>query len=146
MARRVLDELTTAAATTKRGYARPRPIAEGATFQHFLGEADQKLRAAKALMLASGIALMEAVDAQGHTTPAQEAETRAAAAFATKMAVDVVHDVARFAGGAAVRMGQTLEQAMRDVTMASTHVLVGESAFENHGQFQLGIPGADPMA
>ena len=145
VARRVLDELTATASTTKRGYARPRPLAEWATFQHFLGEADQKLKAARALMVCNGQALMGAVDEQGRTSPAQEAETRAAAAFATRVAVEVVHDAARFACGGGVRTGHVLEQALRDVTMASTHLLISESAYENHGQFQLGIPGADPM-
>jgi hypothetical protein len=38
------------------------------------------------------------------------------------------------------------EQAVRDLTVAANHLLVNESAYENHAQFLLGIAGADPMA
>ncbi len=144
--RRSIDDLLKSAGSIKRGYTQPRALADSTVFQHFVGQADQRLRAAKALMLANGEALMEAVDAQGRATPAQEADTRAAAAYATKVAADVMHEMTRLAGGSAVQLGHRFERALRDVTMASTHLLVGESAFENHGQFLLGLPGADPMA
>ena len=35
---------------------------------------------------------------------------------------------------------------MRDLTVAANHLLVNESAYENHAQFLLGLPGADPLA
>jgi hypothetical protein len=52
----------------------------------------------------------------------------------------------RFAGGSALRQGTVFEQAVRDLTVAANHLLVNESAYENHAQFLLGLPGADPMA
>jgi hypothetical protein len=38
------------------------------------------------------------------------------------------------------------ERAVRDLTTAASHLLVNESAYENHAQFLLGLAGADPMA
>ena len=69
IARRALDELTVTAASVMRGYSKPRPLAGRATFQSFLGEADQRLKAARALMIASGIQLMDAVDQRPRRAP-----------------------------------------------------------------------------
>ena len=44
-----------------------------------------------------------------------------------------------------MRAGSVVERALRDVTMAGTHLLVADAAFENHGRFELGL-SADPMA
>ncbi len=75
-----------------------------------------------------------------------EAGTRAAGAFAVRTASDVLADTVRFAGGTALRQGSVFEQAVRDLTVAANHLLVNESAYENHAQFLLGLAGADPMA
>ena len=146
IARRALDELTERAPNRMRGYARPSPLAGSGAFQSFLGEADQKLKAIDALMIANGLALMEHVDRRDGDLRALEAETRAAAAYSVRVATDVLADTVRFAGGEALRTGQFLERALRDITMAASHQLVSMSAYENHAQFLLGIPGADPMA
>jgi alkylation response protein AidB-like acyl-CoA dehydrogenase len=146
IARRALDELTATASTVTRGYARPRPLAERATFQHFLGEADVRLSAARALMLARGVELMEAVERPRHELRAVEAGVRAAGAHAARVASDVLADTVRFAGGAAARQGSVYERAVRDLMVAASHLIVDESAYENHAQFLLGLPGADPLA
>ena len=89
---------------------------------------------------------MEAVDSPGSDLRARDASARAAAAYATRTATDVLQGIVRFAGGDSLRSGQFLERALRDVTMASTHLLMSEVAYENHAQFLLGLPGADSMA
>jgi alkylation response protein AidB-like acyl-CoA dehydrogenase len=146
IARRALDELTGLASTVTRGYTRPQLLASRATFQNFLGEADQRLKAARALMIADGVALMRHVDQGTENLRAIEAGTRAAGAFAVRTASDVLADTVRFAGGSALRQGSVFEQAVRDLTVAASHLLVNESAYENHAQFLLGLDGADPMA
>jgi indole-3-acetate monooxygenase len=146
IARRALDELTATAANVTRGYARPRPLAERATFQRFLGEADVRLAAARALMLACGSELMDAVERGRDELRAVEAGVRAAGANAARVASDVLADTVRFAGGAATREGSVYERAVRDLTVAASHLIVDESAYENHAQFMLGLPGADPLA
>jgi alkylation response protein AidB-like acyl-CoA dehydrogenase len=146
IARRALDELTAMAATITRGYTRPQVLASRATFQSFLGAADQRLKAARALMIADGAALMERAEQGAPDLRAAEAGTRAAGAFAVRTAADVLADTVRFAGGAALQQGTVFEQAVRDLTVAANHLLVNESAYENHAQFLLGLDGADPLA
>ena len=146
IARRALAELTATASTVTRGYARPQPLAERATFQRFLGAADVRLAAARQLMLARGDELMDAVEQRPGELRAVEAGVRAAGAHAARVASDVLADTVRFAGGAATREGSVYERAIRDLTVAASHLIVDESAYENHAQFLLGLPGADPLA
>ena len=63
-----------------------------------------------------------------------------------RTASDVLADTVRFAGGAALQQGTVFERAVRDLTVAANHLLVNESAYENHAQFLLGLAGADPLA
>ena len=145
VARRALDEVMATAGEPGRSYTKAVPAAGRASFQRFCGEADQRLRAARALMLADGDELMAAVDRPGSDLRAYDARTRAAAAFATQVAADVLHELGRYAGGGSMRRDTYLERARRDVAMAANHLLVDDIAFENHGQFLLGVPGADPL-
>ncbi|MPY92395.1 MAG: hypothetical protein GEV08_04780 [Acidimicrobiia bacterium] len=146
VARRVLDEVTAMAATKSRGYTRRAPLAERSVFQSFLGEADQALEAVRALMLANSATLLEGVRRHGFSPPANEADVRAAGAFAVRTATRVVGDALRFAGGEAAQANHLVERSLRDLHMAGTHMLVSEAAYENHGQFLLGLAGADPLA
>jgi alkylation response protein AidB-like acyl-CoA dehydrogenase len=144
--RRALDEIVNGAATTTRGYAKPVALAERATFHAFLGEADQRLRAARALMLDDGRELMAAAEQADVDLRPLEARTRAAGAWAVRTASDVLADAVRFAGGGALRDGSVVERAVRDLAVAASHLLVDESSYENHARFLLGLPDADPMA
>ena len=146
IAQHALDELTGTAAHTNRGYTRPQVLASRSTFQHFLGQSDQRLRSARALMIADGDELMAHVDRGVTDLRAVEAGTRAAGAYATRTASEVLADTVRFAGGPAFAQGTVFERAVRDLNVAATHLLVDETAYENHAQFLLAIPGADPMA
>ena len=89
---------------------------------------------------------MDAVEQRPGELRAVEAGVRAAGAHAARVASDVLADTVRFAGGAATREGSVYERAIRDLTVAASHLIVDESAYENHAQFLLGLPGADPLA
>jgi len=97
-------------------------------------------------MISDGNNLMDSVDRGTTDLRAVEAGTRAAGAFAVRTAADVLADTVRFAGGAALQQGTVFERAVRDLTVAANHLLVNESAYENHAQFLLGVDGADPLA
>lgn len=143
-ARRALDEVIAGAANSIRGYRAPRSLADTPAFQSFVGEADQKLKAATALMIVNGERLMDAVDRQGRTTETQEAEVRAAAAVATRLVMDVITELVRMAGGTGVKTGSGVERALRDIATMSTHLVVADSALEQYGRFMLGLP-AEPL-
>lgn len=143
---RALDELVGNAASTTRGYGRPTPLVSRATFQNFLGEADMRLQAARAMMRVDGDELMELANQGGPGMRRREAQTRAAGAWAVRTASDVLADIVRYAGGSAMREGTVTERAVRDLAVAAGHLLVSDSAYENHAQFLLELDGADPMA
>ena len=146
VARRALEMVIADASGRLRGYTKPSPLAQRGAFQHFCGEADMRLRSARALMLADGEDFMDAVEDPTTNLRAREAQVRAAATYATRTAADVLHDLDRFVGGDAFRQGTYLERARRDVAMAASHLLMSEVSYENHSQFMLDLPGADPMA
>ena len=143
---RALDEVVAGAGSTMRGYGRPAALASRSTFQSFVGEADLRLRAARALMVSDGDDLMDHVERGERDLREREAQTRAAGAWAVKTASEVLADLVRFAGGGAMREGTVIERAVRDLAVAASHLLVSDSAYENHAQFLLGLEGADPMA
>lgn len=143
---RALDEVVASAGTTTRGYGRPTALASRATFQSMVGEADLRLRAARAIMHADGADLMDHVELGTPDLRKREAQTRAAGAWAVRTASDVLADIVRFAGGGALRQGTVVERAVRDLAVVASHLLVSDSAYENHAQFLLGVKGADPMA
>ncbi len=146
IARRALDALVEQAPGTTRGYSRPQALTQRATFHAFVGEADQRLEAVRGLMIASGHELMARVDADPAGVRAYEARVRAAGALTVRTAADVLADVVRYAGGGAQRTGSIFERSQRDLSTVASHLLVNESAYENHGRFLLGLPDADPMA
>ena len=52
----------------------------------------------------------------------------------------------RYAAGSAVYSGNILQRCLRDLQMADTHFIVSDTSYEGHGQFMLGMPGANPFA
>ena len=65
--------------------------------------------------------------------------------FATEVAAEVTTEAFRYAGGMAVYATHPLQRYLRDISVAAQHLMVSDSAYETHGQFALGIPGADPL-
>ncbi len=142
---RALDRIVDDAGELSRGYQQPTRLGERQAFTRFLGEAAQKRRAARALMMADGEELMAAVD-RGDPLPPLEAATRSAGAWVCRLAVEVMTDLVRHAGGSVLREGSPYERALRDVTVAASHIVVDESAHENLARAMLGHEGANLMA
>ena len=144
--RRALDAVTELAQTKTRGYLGSMSlVADRGSFQRFLGESDLRLRAARALALE---AIEEAWElaCQG-ITPAGplQARMRASAAFCTEVAADVASQAFRFGGGSAMYSSHALQKCLRDINAGAQHQMVSDRAYENHAQFILGFPGANPM-
>ncbi len=82
----------------------------------------------------------------GHTPePWLQAELRTAGTFTTDVAVEVASKAFRFGGGRALHNSNILQRCLRDINAAAQHLMVNDSTYENHGQFILGLPDADPM-
>ena len=73
------------------------------------------------------------------------ARMRASAAYSTEEAAGVVSQAFRFGGGTAMYNSHVLQKCLRDINAAAQHQMVSDRAYENHGQFALGFPGANPM-
>lgn len=143
--RAALDEVTAFARSKRRGFtAAPTSLEARGVFQRFVGESDLRLAAARALTkeaYAEASALLES----GEVTPALQAKLRACATHATVVAAEVVTGAFRFAGGAAAYRTGRLQRLLRDINVGAQHLIVSDITYENHAQFMLGLPGADPM-
>ncbi len=143
-ARRALDELI-AIATTTRGTFRASKLDERQVVHRFIGEADLKLRGARALMHERYGALYDKIVAGQSADAADIADVRAIAVYATELAVWVATQTYHFAGNTGLHHPHVLGRLLRDLNTAGLHQVMSDTAYENHGKLRLGLP-ADPMS
>ena len=137
IARRALDEIAIAAAGKNR-LTSAAPLDERPAFQRDLGQADTKLRAARALVLE---VLDEMWEAGGGGRPVSDElvqRARAAATHAADTAVEVASMAYRRGGGSALYQDHPLNQRFRDAHAATQHVHVTDEMYELVGANLLG--------
>ena len=144
VARRALDEIALQAGSYQRGYLTD-PIAHRGALQHNLGKCDQQLRAARALCRESLEDAWEFCQRQECPDLERQLRLRGACAFATDVACQVATTAFRYGGGNAIYNDRVLQRCMRDVNAAAQHFMVNTSAYDNIGQFRLGLPNVNPM-
>ena len=143
--RRALDAFSEVAGAKTRGYNSTNLLANRPVLQRAMGEADMRLRAARALNVEILSEAWESVCA-GHTPPPQlQAQIRAIATHTTEVAADIATQAFRYGGGSALFTTNILQQCLRDINAAAQHQMVSDTAYENHGQFLLGLPDARVM-
>jgi len=143
-ARRALDELIKIATTT-RGTFRSSRLDERQIVHRFVGEADLKLRAARALLHQRYEELYAVASAGKIPDGAAVADVRAAAVYATDLAIETATAAFHFAGNTGLHHPHVLGRLIRDLNTAGLHQVMSDTAYENHGKFRLGLP-ADPLA
>jgi alkylation response protein AidB-like acyl-CoA dehydrogenase len=143
-ARRALDELISVATTT-RGTFRASKLDERQVVHRFIAEADLKLRSARALMHERYEALYEKVLAGHKPDGADIADVRAICVYATDLAISVATTAYHFAGNTGLHHPHVIGRLLRDLNTAGIHQVMSDTAYENHGQFLLGLP-ANPLA
>jgi indole-3-acetate monooxygenase len=143
-ARRALDELITLATTT-RGTFRSSKLDERQVVHRFIGEADLKLRAARALLHQRYEQLYEIASAGKIPDGAAVADVRAAAVYATDLAIETATVAFHFAGNTGLHHPHVIGRLLRDLNTAGLHQVMSDTAYENHGKFRLGL-AADPLA
>ena len=147
IARRALATLVEIAESTQRGLGlKVSLLASRPTVQRAIARAELRLRSARALAIEVFEGIWATVSSGGVVTPRTHGDARAVATFATEVALDVTESAFRYAGGRALFLSHILQRCWRDMNAAAQHFVVSDVAYENHGQFLLGIPGADPMA
>lgn len=110
-----------------------------------LGEAELKLRAARALVIELNEEAWQTVKGGNRISGQQQTALRAVATYGTEVAVEVVSQAFRFAGGRAVYERNLLQQCLRDINVAVQHIMVSEITYENLGLFILGLPEASAL-
>ena len=144
VARRALDEIAMQAGSYQRGYLTS-PIAQRGALQHDLGKCDQQLRAARALCREALDDAWEFCRRGERPDLERQLRLRGACAYATDVACQVTTTAFRYGGGNAIYNDRVLQRCMRDINAAAQHFMVNTSAYDNLGQFRLGMPGVNPM-
>lgn len=144
VARRALDEIASQAGSYQRGYLTS-PIAQRGALQHDLGKCDQQLRAARALCREALDDAWEFCLRGERPDLERQLRLRGACAYATDVACQVTTTAFRYGGGNAIYNDRVLQRCMRDINAAAQHFMVNTSAYDNLGQFRLGMPGVNPM-
>ena len=145
VARRALSAVIEVGSSKTRGYNSVNPLARRAAFQRMLSEGDLRLRAARSLNVEILEEAWEAVCAGETPAPELQARMRSVATFSTDVAAEVATQAFRFAGGAALFESSILQRCLRDINAGAQHQMVSDAAYENHGQFLLGLPDARTM-
>lgn len=117
-----------------------KPLAARATVQSAVAQAHAQWQGARHYLLA---ALAEAWDGALAGRPPSVDERRAArlaATHATHSAAAVVQRVYTLAGGGAVFAASPLQRALRDLQVATQHMMVAEPSWELSGRLLLGVP------
>ena len=145
-ARRALAAFVEGTVRKRRGMtATPSRLAQRPAVQRFLGEGELRLGAAHALALRLNDLAWNKVSVGEELPEHLQAELRAVATYCTDVAVEVITQAFRFAGGGAVYRENVLQQCLRDINVAAQHLIVSEIAYENLGQFILGLPEASAL-
>ncbi|MES2715242.1 MAG: acyl-CoA dehydrogenase family protein [Pseudomonadota bacterium] len=119
-----------------------RPLAARATVQDAVAHAEASLQAARCYLLASADAAWQAAQQPGELPLACRRDLRLAASHATHTAAEVVARLYTLAGGGAVFAASPLQRALRNVQVATQHMMVGDATFELSGRLLLGVPTA----
>lgn len=145
-ARRALDAFLEKEVARVRSYAPgSASISARPSIQRALGACEIKLRAARDMVLDVNSEVWQATKEGGTPTLRQQCELRAAATYCTEIALDVVTEVFRYSGGAAIYDKNILQQCLRDLNAAAQHLMVSEVSYENLGQTLLGATDVNPM-
>lgn len=139
VARQAIDSLISLAnEKTPQGSARL--LAERASTQEHVARCEARLRAATAFLQASVEAAWQASLAPGAISTELKRDIRLSTTFATEEAASIVDRMHRMAGGSSVFETSPLEHCLRDVHVATQHMMVSESTYEVVGRLFLGLP------
>lgn len=141
IARLALDEFV-ALADAKVPQGGQRPLAQRPTVQEAIARAEAQWRSARAFVFeAIDVGWSEAA-CDGAIGVSARRDLRLAVTHLVHGAAAVVDRVFTLAGGTAVFAASPLQRCLRDVHVATQHMMVSESTFELAGRLLLGQPTA----
>ena len=122
-----------------------RPLGARATVQDAVARAEAQLQSARCYLLASVEAAWQAAQQPGELPLAVRRDLRLAASHAVHTSAELVARLYTLAGGGAVFASSPLQRALRNVQVATQHMMVGDATFELTGRLLLGVPTPTPM-
>jgi len=136
---RALFDAVVALATDKTPRGSRRTLRESAVTQSMLAQADARLNAARAYVLATLHDILAEVGRSGTLTLAQRVRIRQAASHASREGREVGTLLYHAAGAHAIFAGAPWERRMRDLLSVSQQLQARDDHFENVGRFLLGL-------
>lgn len=136
--RRALDELL-ALADDKRPQFSKRTLAQNPFTQIELAKAEAGLRAGRAFLLDELARTWDAACAGGGVGLPARVAIRLASVHATRCAVAAVDAAYTLAGGTSVYSSHPLQRCLRDVHVATQHIMVAPKLDETLGKLLLGL-------
>ena len=112
-------------------------IADRGAFQRDYGEAVARYDAARAYALHTLDGVVETLESGAGMSATDDAKVRAMVAWVTDACLQIVRFAHRSSGGAAVFHHHPMQKVYRDITTASQHIYVAETAYERSGALQL---------
>jgi len=137
-ARGALDELIVLA-SEKTPTGSRRRLAERATVQAEVAEAEASLRAARAFLLDEVTRAWTLAGEHGEVAVSERLSLRLAATHAASAAARVVESVYRLGGGSVIYESSPLQRRFRDAHVATQHMLVAPATWELGGRLVLGL-------
>ncbi|MCB0984611.1 MAG: acyl-CoA dehydrogenase family protein [Ilumatobacteraceae bacterium] len=137
--RRAIDEIL-ALGVDKRPQFSQRTIAQMGTNQSDLARAEARLSAARAYLFDEVGQAWQAVLAGQHVDVDRRARMRLAGAHAAETAAAVVDTAYTMAGGTSVFEASALQRCLRDVHVATQHIMVAPRLYETMGKHLFGLP------
>ena len=122
-----------------------RPLSARATVQDAVARAEAQLESARCYLLASVETAWQAAQQPGALPLAARRDLRLAASHATHTCAELVARLYTLAGGSAVFASSPLQRALRNVQVATQHMMVGDATFELTGRLLLGVPTPTQM-
>ena len=138
-ARGAIDELIELAAG-KTSLGSTRVLAERAATQATVGEAEARLRAARAFFYQAIDEAWTAAQDSAAVSVALRLGLRLAATHAVRSAADVARAMYDLAGGTAIYEDSPLQRRFRDAYAATAHFQVNAATWELGGRLMLGLP------
>lgn len=139
IARRAIDELV-ALASDKTPQASSKTLAQRPATQEAVARAEASLRSARAFVMEAIATAWASAQHSAGISVAERADLRLAATHAVHTAATVVDRLYTQAAGSAVFADSPLQRCLRDVHVATQHMMVGESSWELSGRVKLGLP------
>ncbi len=139
IARSELDDFT-ALARTKTGRGAARALGNNPAVHSQLAQAEGRLRAARAFLLATVTEVWEHVVRDGALSIDQRLQIRLAASHAIKESREVVDFAYHYAGSSPIFASSSMERRFRDMHTLTQQIQGRPDHFENVGQALLGLP------